>query len=66
MKTAKDLTREELELIVTTAQEMFWTTYTKQQVTVWDRDTEWNWERVEEIAGVMDKLGLRPEQGHDD
>jgi hypothetical protein len=27
MKTAKELTREQLEAIVTTAQKMFWSTY---------------------------------------
>lgn len=65
MKTAKDLSREELERIVTRAQEMFWSTGEAGALT-WDSDTEWSWERVEDIAGVMIELGLRPEEGGDE
>lgn len=62
MKTAKDLTREQLEQIVTAAQELFWSHDDENDNRVWDPDTEWSWDRVEQIAGVMIELGLQPER----
>jgi len=58
MKTARDLTRAELETIVETAQRAFWGFNGG-----FEPDTEWNWDRVEQIAGVMSDAGLRPEAG---
>jgi hypothetical protein len=56
MKTPKDLSRDELEAIVETAQRAFWL----NGLDDWDTDTQWSWERVEDIAGVMVYFGLRP------
>ncbi len=60
MLTAADLSREELERIVTAAQQALWLESTDGDRQGWDPDTQWSWERIEQIAEVMIDLGLRP------
>jgi hypothetical protein len=68
MKRASDLTREQLERIVDTAQRALWQesvseadfTSAPGDPEVWNCDTEWSWERVEEIAGALTAADLRP------
>jgi len=57
MKTARDLTRSQLEKIVDTAQRALW----EGDADIFDPDTEWSWERVEQIAGALTDAGLRPD-----
>lgn len=61
---ARDLSRVELERIVDTAQTMLWATEI-DGVDFWDADTQWTWERVEEIAAAMIRAGLRPPYSSD-
>jgi hypothetical protein len=58
MKTAHDLTREQLEKIVDTVQRSLW----EGDADIFDPDTEWNWERVEQIADALTDAGLRPDE----
>lgn len=59
MKTAKDLSRAQLEAIVTKAQREFWPR-TKGQ---WSRDTQIDLlSAVQRIAKLMVKHGLAPEE----
>ncbi len=62
MKTAKDLTRGELELIVSTTQQALWLARGGPKGK-WDADKEWSWDHVEDIAGSLIDAGLRPDYG---
>ncbi|MGD9613801.1 MAG: hypothetical protein AB7H90_01240 [Alphaproteobacteria bacterium] len=53
MKTAKDLSRAELEQIVTDIQSILWPSDCP--------DAEWSSDEIERVAEVMDSYGLRPE-----
>lgn len=58
MKTARELTREQLEKIVDTAQRALWELHPG----AFYYDTEWSWDRVEQIAGALTDAGLRPDE----
>jgi hypothetical protein len=62
IRSAKQLTRGQLERIVDEAQRALWLQECDDAGgnLVWHPDTEWSWERVEQIAGAMIDAGLRP------
>jgi hypothetical protein len=55
VKTAKDLSREQLERIADVAQRALWL-----EDETWNPDTEWSWDRVESIAGALIDADMKP------
>ena len=62
MKTAKELTREELELLAETVQWALWRDSRKERPyqLFWNPAKECDGDAIEDIEDVADELGLRP------
>lgn len=60
MKKPKDLSKEELVLIVDCVQATLWLD-TDSKGGFWNPDKEWDSETIEEVARALAASGLRPE-----
>jgi hypothetical protein len=58
MKTAQDLTRNQLELIVNSIRRILWPSDCP--------DSEWSSDEIEQVAEIMDSFGLNPEDHNDE
>lgn len=63
MKNLKNLTREELEEVVSEVQAILW--LDQEKADIWDPDKGWNPETVEDVASVLVRASLKPEKCFD-
>ncbi len=59
MKQPSDLTREELEDIVSQVRNILWKDYSTDAL---DPDRSWNSETIEWVSGVLEDAGLKPDR----
>ncbi len=59
MKQPSDLTREELEDIVSQVRNVLWKDYSTDEL---DPDRSWNSETIEWVSGVLEDAGLKPDR----
>jgi hypothetical protein len=61
MRSADELSREEMEHVISQIQALLWLDM-RGENELWDPDKQWDSETIEYIAGVLDDQGLRPSQ----
>ena len=60
-RNIKSLSRAELETVVRSVQDYLWNDGLGYGSVEWNADKEWDSDTVEDIAGTLASVGLRPE-----
>lgn len=66
MKTARDLTKAELESVVDQLQSFLYAEEGEEGETIWNADKEWEVDDLDDLNEVMQSLGLAPGSGDED